>query len=71
MQQLTDSGVELVARPFAKAEDVGSLQAEIVKRVKTEFNRAGVVIPHRHQEIRPYAQPQGTPGDPDEGEAEP
>lgn len=71
VQQLTDSGVELVARPFAKAEDVGSLQAEIVERVKTEFDRAGVVIPHRQQEIHLYAQPQGTAGDPDEGQAEP
>ncbi len=38
VQQLADSSIDLVAWPFARAEDYASLQAELVERVKTGFD---------------------------------
>jgi small conductance mechanosensitive channel len=54
VQQLADSGVELVAWPFAKVDDFASLQAELVERVRGEFDRAGIIMPHPQQDVHLY-----------------
>ena len=55
VQQLADSSVELVAWPFVKVEDWGPLQTELVERVKTGFDAAGIVIPYPQQNVHLYA----------------
>jgi small conductance mechanosensitive channel len=54
VQQLADSGVDLVAWPFVKAEDYSSLQGEIVERVRKEFDASGILIPYPQQDIHLY-----------------
>jgi len=56
VQQLADSSVELVAWPFAKVEDSAPLQAQLVERIKTEFDAAGIVIPYPQQNVHLVAQ---------------
>jgi small conductance mechanosensitive channel len=56
VQQLADSGVELVAWPYAKMEDSAAVQAEMVEAVKREFESAGIVIPYPQQDMCLYAQ---------------
>ena len=54
VQQLADSYIELVAWPFAKREDVGVLQAELVERVMNEFDAAGIDMPYPRQDVHLY-----------------
>lgn len=54
VKQLADSGVEVVAWPFAKVDDFASLQAELVERVRGEFDRAGIAIPYPQQDVHLY-----------------
>jgi small conductance mechanosensitive channel len=54
VQELGDSSVELVARPFAKVEDSVPLQAQLVERVKAEFAAAGIDVPYPQQSAHLY-----------------
>jgi small conductance mechanosensitive channel len=54
VQQLADSSVELVAWPFTKVEDYAPLKTELVERVKTELDAAGIVIPYPQQNVHLY-----------------
>jgi small conductance mechanosensitive channel len=54
VQQLADSYVELAALPFVNFEDSSSLQADMVERVKKEFESAGIVIPMPQQDVHLY-----------------
>ena len=58
--QLAEGNVELVAWPVVKAEDYAPLQAELVERVKTEFDAAGIVIPYPQQDVHLYAHNPGS-----------
>lgn len=60
VQQLADSSVELAAWPFVKAEDYAVVQAEMVERVKSEFDIASIVIPYAQQDVHLYAHNQAT-----------
>jgi len=55
VQQLGDSSVELVARPFVETGDYSLLSAEIVEQVKREFDAAGIVLPNSQQDVHLYA----------------
>jgi small conductance mechanosensitive channel len=52
---LADSNVELVALPFVKAENYASLQADIVERLKKEFDAAGILIPFPQRDVHVYS----------------
>jgi small conductance mechanosensitive channel len=54
VQQLADSYVELAAWPFAKADDYGVLQAELVERAMNEFDAAGIIMPYPQQDVHLY-----------------
>lgn len=54
VQQLADSGVELVAWPFVRTEDYVPVQAELVEGVKREFDAAGIAIPYPRQDVHLY-----------------
>jgi small conductance mechanosensitive channel len=51
VQQLAEGTIELVAWPFVKVEDYGTLQPDFVERVKNEFDTAGIVIPLPQQDV--------------------
>lgn len=54
VQRLADSGVELVAWPFAKVEDSASLRADLVERARDEFDTAGIAMPYPQQDVHLY-----------------
>jgi small conductance mechanosensitive channel len=58
VQQLADSYIELVAWPFAKAEDYGVLQAELVERAMNELDAAGIIMPYPQQDVHLYRHEQ-------------
>lgn len=51
MNELADSAVNFVVRPWAKAADYWSVYWSITKRVKQEFDAAGISIPFPQTDI--------------------
>ena len=51
VQQLVEGSIELVAWPFVKVEDYGTLQPDILERVKNEFDTAGIIMPLPQQDV--------------------
>jgi small conductance mechanosensitive channel len=61
VQGLEEGTMELVAWPFVSVEDFVTTQADIVERVKKEFDTAGIVFPLPQQDVHlfTHAQPTG------------
>lgn len=63
LHELTDSCVKIVCRPWAKTSDWWTVKTEITRRVKQQFDRAGISPPYPHQDVHlhqpksPVAQP--------------
>ena len=63
LHELGDSSVNLICRPWAKTSDYWRLHWDVTKRVKKEFDAAGISIPfpqrdvHVYQETPPPAEP--------------
>lgn len=55
VQELADSGIELVARPFVKPQDTPTFQQDFVGRVKNEFDAEGIIFPFPQQEVHLYS----------------
>lgn len=51
MHELADSSVNFICRPWAKSSDYATVQASITKRVKLEFDAAGISIPFPQTDI--------------------
>jgi small conductance mechanosensitive channel len=60
VQALEEGTIELVAWPFVKVEDYGTLQTDIVERVKKEFDAAGIVFPLPQQDVHLFTHDQPT-----------
>jgi small conductance mechanosensitive channel len=60
VQGLEEGTIELVAWPFVKVEDYGTIQADVVERVKKEFDTAGIVFPLPQQGVHLFTHDQPT-----------
>ena len=60
VQALEEGRIELVAWPFVKVEDYGTIQADVVERVKKEFDTAGIVFALPQQDVHLYTHDQPT-----------
>jgi small conductance mechanosensitive channel len=60
VQGLEEGTIELVAWPFVNIEDFATTQADIVERVKKEFDAAGIVFPLPQQGVHLFTHDQPT-----------
>lgn len=51
MHELADSSVNFICRPWAKTADYWAVNWDITKRVKQEFDAAGISIPYPQQDV--------------------
>ncbi|MFK7849418.1 MAG: mechanosensitive ion channel family protein [Akkermansiaceae bacterium] len=51
MNELADSSVNFVCRPWAKSEDYWAVYWTVTKRVKEEFDKEGISIPFPQQDV--------------------
>ena len=51
MNELADSSVNFICRPWSKTGDYWSVYWDVTKRVKTEFDAAGISIPYPQQDV--------------------
>ena len=57
--ELAESGVNLVARPWVKAEDYWQTKCDLTEKIKNGFDERGFTIPYPTQEIH-VRQPAGS-----------
>ena len=51
VNELADSSVNFIVRPWVKTEDYWTVQSEITRRVKESFDEAGISIPFPQQDV--------------------
>ena len=56
LNELADSSVNFICRPWVKAEDYWKVYWDITRAVKTEFDRKGISIPYPQRDIHVYQQ---------------
>ncbi len=56
LNELADSSVNFICRPWVKAEDYWTVYWDITRAVKMEFDRAGISIPFPQRDIHVYQQ---------------
>ena len=56
LNELADSSVNFICRPWVKAEDYWNVYWDLTRTVKTEFDRNGISIPYPQQDIHVYQQ---------------
>ncbi len=57
LNELADSSVNFVCRPWAKTGDFGQVRWDVIRAVKERFDQAGISIPFPQQDIHVYNAP--------------
>ena len=57
LNELADSSVRLICRPWAKTEDYWDVYWDVMEAVKREFDKQGISIPFPQSEVHVYAAP--------------
>jgi len=60
INELADSSVNFICRPWCKTGDYWVVQSEITDRVKKEFDAAGISIPYPQTDVHLHAIPGGS-----------
>ena len=59
LHELADSSVNFICRPWVKTSDVWSVYWAVTKRVKKEFDAAGISIPYPQRDVHVHTIPSG------------
>ncbi|WP_193212131.1 mechanosensitive ion channel family protein [Luteolibacter marinus] len=59
LNELADSSVNFICRPWTKTGDYLTVLSDITKRVKTEFDAAGISIPYPQRDVHLIPAPAG------------
>lgn len=51
LHELADSSVNFICRPWVKTENYWQVHWDVLKRVKSEFDQAGISIPYPQQDV--------------------
>jgi small conductance mechanosensitive channel len=54
IDELADSSVNFICRPWAKTENFGQVRWDIIRAVKERFDEAGISIPYPQRDIHVY-----------------
>lgn len=68
VNELADSAVKFVCRPWVKTGDYGTVYWDVTRSVKEELDRAGIAIPFPQQDVHVYHQPRDPQGPDEPGE---
>jgi small conductance mechanosensitive channel len=52
--EMADSSVNLLVRPWCKAEDYWAVWFDVTQSIKEEFDRAGISIPYPQRDVHMY-----------------
>ena len=56
LHELADSSVNFICRPWVKASDYWTVYWDITRRVKEEFDQAGISIPYPQQDVHVFQE---------------
>jgi len=65
LKELADSSVNFICWPWCKTSDYLTVLSEITKRVKEEFDKAGISIPFPQRDVHVYQAAQASADDPE------